>query len=277
MKTTALKSWTAVCLSVLTATVGFRAFAEQTETAIKPDKTYTGTVTTVELQNRVLTVKGLLFSKQFNLGDTCRYTMPGRLTASADDLRVGQKVTVSYQDTGGVLVASRIAQQPMQYAGMVRAVDPEKRTLTLHTRGLNRVFDLGDNCLVVVRNNQSGGLSELKPGSRVRVTYELPAGKGNRVARQIVWTGATFEGELTAIDLTDRTLKARAVFNSRKFNLARDCAISLPDRTHGRLRDLKLGDKLALSYEDVNGVSVVNRIAIAEARPTTITAQTLGD
>lgn len=271
MKTTALKSWTAVCLSVLMTTVGSRAFGDQA-TAAKSDKTYTGTVTAVDPQNHVLTVKGTLFSKKFNLGEACEYSMLGKTADSADGLRAGQKVMVSYLDTDGVLIANRIEQRPRQYTGTVRAVDQEKRTLTLRAGGLNREFNIGEDCDVRLRNDQTGSLHDLKPGHRVTVTYELPIPNNTRVARQIARTSATFEGELTAIDLTERTIKARAAFNSKKFNLARDCAVILKDRDDAQLADLKPGDRLVLSYEEVNGVNIVNRIAIAEPPPVAVTA-----
>jgi hypothetical protein len=51
---------------------------------------------------------------------------------TANDLRPGEKVTVSYQASHGVLIADRIEQRPVRFEGMVAAIDPGKHTLTLH-------------------------------------------------------------------------------------------------------------------------------------------------
>ena len=93
--------------------------------------------------------------------------------------------------------------------------------------------------------------------------YELP--NGTATARRIDQTSATYTGTVTAIDLTDRTMKAKQLFGSKKFNLAKDCAIVLDGKTDGQLCDLRPGDSLVFSYDQVNGVNIVNRIARAEA------------
>jgi Cu/Ag efflux protein CusF len=93
----------------------------------------------------------------------------------------------------------------------------------------------------------------------VSVIYEIP--NGTRTAREIDQTSATFVGSLTAIDLNARTLKAKHAFGTKKFNLADDCTIAVNGKTGAQLRDLKPGDNLAFSYDVVNGVNVVNRIA----------------
>jgi hypothetical protein len=103
----------------------------------------------------------------------------------------------------------------------------------------------------------------VKAGHWVTVLYELPDNKPT--ARRIDQTSATFTGTLTAIDLTDRTMKAKHTVGSKKFNLASNCAIVLNDKIDGQLRDLKPGETLTFSYDEVNGVNVVNRIARAEA------------
>lgn len=272
MKTKNSSTWTALCLSVLMTGAAYRATADEPAKAVKADKSYTGLVTVVDAKEHSLTVKGTLFSKRFNLGDHCTYTLLNRPTATASELRAGQKILVNYQDVQGVLVANRIEQQPMRYEGVVKAVDIEKKTLTLRAGGLNREFQLGEDCAVVLRNNRSGTPADLKPGQRVSVTYDLP--EGERMARQIVHASFTFDGVLTSIDLTDRTVKAKAAFGSKKFNLARDCSIMLGGKTDGQLRELKPGERFEFTYDEVNGVNIVNRIAPHDAPPETVTAQT---
>ena len=67
MKTTRSKNWLAVGLAALTATAGYRALADDASanaTAAKPDKTYTGTIVSVDPKEHMLDVKGFLFSRQ---------------------------------------------------------------------------------------------------------------------------------------------------------------------------------------------------------------------
>jgi len=269
MKTTALRRWTAVCLSVLTAAAIISASADPQTTAAKHNKSYTGKVKAVDPKEHMLSVKGFMLGKTFNLGDSCNYVfLKGAGTIS--DLRPGQKVTVCYQNAQGVLVANRIEQQPLRYDGTVKAIDPESRALTLHHAAMNKTFVIADDCAVLLRGNKSGTLAAVKPGHRVSVIYETP--NGTRMAREISQTCATFVGKLTAIDLSARTLKAKHVFGTKKFNLAEDCSIMLTDRPEAQLRDLRMGDSLAFNYDVVNGVNVVNRIVQTEEMEETPTA-----
>ena len=265
MKTKALYAWAVVCLSALTATAAYRASADDATanaTAAKPDKTYTGTIVSVDPKEHLLDVKGFLFSKKdFNLGHNCTYTIVGQDTGAIGDLRPGQKITVGYQDAHGVLVADRVTQQPMRDEGMVKAIDPATQTLTLHLGVMDKTFRLPANCEVTLRGDKSGSIADIQPGNHVLITYEVPNGKPT--ARQIAQTSETFTGDLTAIDLDQRTVKAKAMFTTRKFNLGDDCAVVINGKPGGKLTDLRPGESLRLSYDTVNGVNVVNRIAPA--------------
>ncbi len=267
MKTKALRTWVAVGLSVLTATAAYHASADDNAanaTAAKPDKTYTGTVVSVNPQEKMLDVKGFWFSnKKFNLGDTCAYTIVGKETGALGDLRPGQRVTVGYQDAHGVLVADRVMQQPMRDEGMVKAIDPATHTMTVHVGVMDKAFQLPADCEVTLRGGKDGTIADIQPGYHVTVTYEVPNGKPT--AREIAQTSATFTGNLTAIDLDQKTLKAQAMFDTKKFNVGDDCAIVVNGKPDGKLTDLRPGENLTLNYDDVNGVNIVNRIAPAGA------------
>lgn len=260
----------AVCASVLTAAV-VTASADQAATAAKPDKNYTGTIISVSPTEHTLDVRGFLFSKKFNLGDNCTYVLLENPGGTIGDLRLGEKVAVKYQDASGVFVADRVKQEPMRYEGMVTAIDPENHTLTVHVRGMDKTFQIADDCSVVLRDDKSGTLNEIQVGNHVTVTYETP--NDTLTARQIAQTSATFTGTLTAIDLGERTVKAKTLFDTKKFNLADNCAIVINGKTDGQLSDLKPDEQLVFSYNDVNGINVVNRIADANTAPQTVTAK----
>jgi len=257
MKTT-LRTWTAVCVSVLTATAAVTASADETA-AVKHEKTYTGMVASFEPKERLLEVKGYVLSKRFNLGEACAFVPADKAEGAIADLRPGQKVKVGYRDVQGVLVADRIEQQPIQVEGTVKALDLQKHSLTLDLRGTDKTFQLPDDCKIVLRNNKAGEPTDVRIGHRVTLMYENP---GNAlVARQIAQMSATFTGTLTAIDTAERTVKAKSLTGTKKFNLADGCRIVLQGRPDREIRDLKPGDKLEFNYDEVNGVNVASRIA----------------
>jgi hypothetical protein len=94
------------------------------------------------------------------------------------------------------------------------------------------------------------------------ITYEVPDGKAT--ARQIAQTSETFRGDLTAIDLDQKTMKAKAMFTAKKFNIGDDCVVVINGKPNGKLTDLKPGESLTFSYYNINGVNVVDRIAPAK-------------
>jgi Domain of unknown function (DUF5666) len=271
MKTITSHTWMAVCASVLTAATVATASADQTAAAAKTEKNYTGTVISVNPAEHTLAMRGFLFSKKFNLGDNCTYVLLEKPAGTIGDLRPGEKVAVKYQDASGVLVADHVKQEPMRYEGMVTAISPENQTLMVHVRGMDKKFQIADNCAVILRNDKSGTLNDIQVGSHVTVTYETP--NDTLTARQIAQTSATFTGTLTAIDLGERTVKAKTLFDTKKFNLADNCAIVLNGKPDGQLSDLRPDEELVFSYNNVNGVNVVNRIANANAAPQTATAK----
>jgi Cu/Ag efflux protein CusF len=259
---------------VLTTSVVFRASADQAATAAKPqkEKTHTGTVTAVDPKEHVICVNGWLANRKFNLGESCTYTLQDKNTGTINDLRPGQKVMVAYQNARGVLVANRVEQIPMRHEGTVKAIDADKRKLTLHMGATTKEFALADDTKVTLRKNKSGTLADIQPGHYVTVLYETPGDKPT--ARQIAQTSETFSGSLTAIDLSEKTLKARGTFGSRKFNVANNCTMVLNGKTDAQLRDLKPGDQLVFSYDEIDGVNVVNRITTETATPENVTVQT---
>ena len=268
MKTIRAKNWTAVCATVSAVMVTFGASADQTATVARPDKKYTGTVIAVDPNEHTLSVKGwTMFNKSFNLGESCAYALLDINSGTAGDLRRGEKVTVSYQNAHGVLIADRIQQQPMRFEGMVTAIAPDKHTLMLHRPGLDKKLEIAADCKIVLRNGNPGTFAGIQPGNHVTVTYETP--DDTPMARQIAQTSMAFIGKLTAIDLGEKTLKATALLASKKFNVADHCAIVINGKLDGQLSDLKPNDRLVFNYDEINGVNVVTRIA-----PAPVEAQT---
>ncbi len=182
------------------------------------------------------------------------------------DLRPGEKVKVNYENVDGVLVADRVEQIPMRLEGMVATIDSGTHTLMLHRPTLDKRMEIAGDCKITLRDDKSGTLADIHPGNHVTVIYETPG--GTPTARQIAQTSIEFTGALTAIDLGEKTVKARATFDTKKFNLADGCAIIVNGKLNGRLSDLRLNDDLVFSYDEINGINVVNRIAPAKTATT---------
>jgi len=238
----------AVCASVFTMGARLPAAADETAAAAsaRDEKSYTGTVVSVDPKEHVMNVKGWwMMNKSFNLGGNCFYSQLNRNNATANDLRAGEKVTVSYQDSHGVLIANRVEQEPMRFEGMVKAIDNDKHILTLHQTALDKQVQFPADCKIVLRDGKTGSLADLRVGNHVTVTYETP--NDMPTARQIAQTSIPYTGTLTAIDLNDRTVKA----GTNKFILADDCTIVVDGRTDGKLDELRPNEKLSFSYDDI--------------------------
>lgn len=263
MKTTKTMNWMAVGLAFVMATTVVRASAGPPPTKVKPDRTYTAMVKSVDSMEQTLTAKGFFFSKKFNLGAGCVYTLLNTYPGNASDLRKGEKVKVSYQDVHGVLIADRIEQEPVRFEGTVVGINPTGRTMTVRIHHLDKTFQLPIDCYVVLRNERPGNLSDIQAGNHVTVTYEMP--DNIPTARQIAQTSRTFTGKLTAIDLGARTVKAEKFLTTKKFNLADHCAIVINGNVNAKLDDLKPDERLAFSYDQINGVNVATRIGTIPA------------
>jgi Cu/Ag efflux protein CusF len=268
MKTNRPKSWMAVYAAVLTATVAFRASADQPAMTASPDKNYTGTIASVNLEDHTINVKNWLFGEKFNLGANCTYMVLDGSTGVINDLAPGDKVAVSYESVNGVLVADRVNVQPIRCEGEVVSIDPTAHTMTVHSRGSDKTFIVAEACNVVLRDNKPGTLANIQTGDHVAVTFETPNDKP--MAEAISQTSIEFEGTLTAVDLGDKTLKVKSLFGEKTFNVGDDCVIMANGNPSGQLSDLKLNDKIVCNYDEVNGVNVANRIAPAEAQSSTV-------
>ena len=264
-----INTWKPVCLSLVAAIATFRATADEQSTppanpVSAPEKNYTGTVVSFDKNEHVLYLKGWLAQhKAFNVGDNCAYSESGNGNVPISALRPGEKVDVSYQDRHGVLIADRIHQILMRFEGTVTAINPTNHTLVVRQSPLNRQLRLADDCQIVLRDGKAGGLDDIKTGSYVTVMYEMPGDV--MTAREISQTSLEFTGTVTAIDLEERTVKAKAVFGSKQFHLADQCAVVINGQPNGKLADLRPDEKVVFNYDEINGVNVVDRIAPASA------------
>src|ERR1051326_5428025 len=198
MKITTLRTLSVFCGSALVLAGTVAAFADESAGATPTrDRSCTGVITALDPKEKTVTIKRFWFSKTFNVPDNCAIAVGDKKDAALNNLRRGQKIEVTYKDARGVLVANRIVQEKRLYAGSVQFIDPEKHVLKVSRGGFSRTFGIPDDCQVVLKDNKSGSLDDVKAGHTITVVYETPG--DSAVARQIQQTSATYVGTLDAI------------------------------------------------------------------------------
>jgi PDZ domain-containing secreted protein len=172
------------------------------------------------------------------------------------------EVTVSYQESDGVLVATHIAQRWYTQTGYIKATTPGNREIVMERMGMAKKFKVNDNTRLTI-HDETAKLSDLKPGQKVTVTYT----KQDDVwlAQKVEDTSETFTGAVEAIDAGSNSIKVKSLINTRKFNLGEGCKIVLNGETNGKLKDLRIGQKVTIDYEEVKGVMVAARIELDAA------------
>ena len=76
------------------------------------EKSYTGTVVSVDPSEHMLRLTGFLKHRNFDLGTPCSYILLDNPAGAITGLRPGQKVTVRYLKAEGVLVADPWNNRP---------------------------------------------------------------------------------------------------------------------------------------------------------------------
>jgi len=73
-------------------------------------RTFTGSITAIDTNERMLKAKAMFGDRTFNLANDCRIVINGNPDAKLGDLRIGDQVTFNYDDEDGVLVANRVGR-----------------------------------------------------------------------------------------------------------------------------------------------------------------------
>ncbi len=223
------------------------------------DTNCTGIASAVNQKDKTVTIKQFLSDRTFNVADNCKIVMADKSSGSLSDLRPGQKLEVRFQKERGVLIAYQINQQNVTFTGYIDMINTPGRLLIVKSGLVSRHFMLSKDCALTVEGNKSGSLDDLKPGQTISVNYEEQNDKN--VARSIDRQGMMSSGTLEIIDADHRVVRAQTGAGTRKFNLADGCRIVADGKVDTKLNRLDLGDDVALCYDDVNGVLVVNWIS----------------
>jgi len=239
------------------------AIANDSCNAAQREKTFKGNVSSIDTSDKTIAVRGFLFTRNFNAGNDCKVSLQEKSMASLSDLRPGEQVDIRYDDVNGVLIARHIAQHDLAFTGHITAINPAARTLMVKHGLMAREFALGQDCAVVMRDNRPAGVNNLQIGDEVRVIYE-PV-NGSHMVSRIEENSATFVGTIAAIDTTTRSVKVKDAKAEKMFNLADNCPIVINGKLDDSLSNLQIGERAAISYNNVDGVLVANRISPVNA------------
>ena len=225
----------------------------------KTEITWSGTLSAVDLRNHCLEGETWWYIPQtFVLGKQCDVSVMGQDKKGLADLHPGDSLRVTYRDADGVLIADHIVDLSLRYQGTVQSVDPDSNTMTVGQGRQSRTFTLADEGKVVTAEGMDGSLYDLTPGDMVTIIYAQS--NHSRVASQIHEMTLSYQGKLEAVDLPQRIVKAADALSEQQFSVADHCRIILAGNKSAQLKDLELEHDYTISYEQINGVKVADRI-----------------
>ncbi len=237
--------------------------AESSSTTAAKALEYTGTIGMVDAEERTVKVDKFFWDKTFNLAENCTFAVGLDQKSTLDHLQPDMEVVVSYQETDGVLVATHIAQRHYNQTGYIKSATPATHEIVMDRVGMAKKFKVNDSTQITIHKDESI-LGDLKAGQKVTITYTK---QGDfLLAHKVVDKSETFSGTVEAIDAGSNTLKVKNLLTTHKFNLGDGCKIVVHGDTYGRLRDLRIGQKVTIDYEEVKGVMVAARIELGEAQ-----------
>jgi ribosomal 50S subunit-recycling heat shock protein len=172
-------------------------------------------------------------------------------------------------------VARQIDQHDRTRTGYITALDPMKRTLSMRQRGFTYNFTLAENGVVKFNGDKSGAMDALKIGDMVTVVYQSE--NEPLIASRIEQNDLNFSGTIRAIDAEKQTVTAKSLLHEKTFHVGDGCKIVVNGQVNGSLRDLRIGDRMSVSYDNADGVLVASRISkeptSSETAPPTIAGE----
>lgn len=90
------------------------------------------------------------------------------------------------------------------------------------------------------------------------------AGKPDKKERSESRKESICTGVLSAVDEKENTVAVRWLVFNKSFNLGKDCALVVAQKSQPKLADLRLGESVEVRYQDVDGVAVAHRVVQAE-------------
>lgn len=251
-------------------TMGAPALSDQSASIPSGEKTFEGTVTSVNPQEKTFAVKSMLFTRTFNAGRDCNLSLrakPGAPVTWAQ-LKPGVDVQVTYRDFDGVLVARDVSEHEMTYSGHISAIDLAAGKIEIKHGLLSRSFVLPADTQVCIEGTRTAGLQNLQLGDSVNVMYETV--NGSHMAKRIEESGKQFLGTIQAMDTPAKAIEVRELKGNggpeKWFNLADSCSIVINGKLDSSLRNLHQGETVSIRYNNDDGILVASRITPESAR-----------
>lgn len=223
-------------------------------------KSFTGTISRVDVREQTVAVESFLQTKVFATRQQCRVQLEDKPIAALDDLLPGQRVEIKYLATNGAMLATRIIQENVAFTGQITSVDEVGKVLLVKDGLEAKAFKVSDQCKFSQKHGKGQGFANLKLGHKITVRY-APTLRQN-LAFKIESSSQVMTGILVALDANAGILKACSSPASKTLKFGKDCAVVIGGRSGAKIRDLRVGDKVACHYEDLGGVLVANRIAL---------------
>src|SRR6478609_10360783 len=73
-------------------------------------------------------------------------------------------------------------------------------------------------------------------------------------------SGKVYQGTVSALDVTEKTVSVKGSMLSKTFNASDACKVSLEDKPDAVLSDLRVGQKVEVHYQSAHGVLVAGQI-----------------
>src|SRR3974390_2889825 len=71
----------------------------------------------------------------------------------------------------------------------------------------------------------------------------------------------TYTGTVVAVDSKEHVLSVKGwAFSKKSFNLGENCVCTLLEKNPAEVSDLRAGQKVEVSYQDVHGVLIADRV-----------------
>ncbi len=131
--------------------------------------------------------------------------------------------------------------------GTITFVDPQKSMLVVRGYVSTKTFNLGSSCIYVLINNRIGTINDLSDGQKVKVFYQ--DANGVLAADRVEQQSQDFEGRVTAIDSTNRTLALSGRWSDKTFEMASNCLVVLHNNPSGPVADIQTGNHVVVNYE----------------------------
>lgn len=226
-------------------------------------KRASGLITVLDIKNKTISIKDEddNTNRTFLLSDDV--FVSGKTAKSLSDLKIGEDVSLAYEDLNGQNITLRIDSQEgwdhssFGQSGLVVAVDFKTKKLALKYSGYYYIYDLADD--VVFENTGKRTADQLEINEDVKIYFDK--GKVNRITT----SGIYLNGSVVSIDQGKRIIAVKAEDGSTmNLEIATFATISIQHKT-GTISEIQEGKNFTAHYVNLsNGVKYITSIQVSK-------------